>query len=111
MFGEGAGEAVFFSKDGVLEFDDAGEFVFAEQFATDIYRTVVVVFLTPETGGVVVLQGESERIDLYMATGAIGTFPVDGEFFPDGQVSCVLVVFNQGRDVRGRRFRGIVEDN
>ncbi len=110
--GEGPGEAVFLGEDGVFELGDRFEGVLAEEGALGVDGSPVLVLVAPESGGAVVFEGEAERVDLVMATGAVRAFAVRRQSLTDCQFGQFLLVdLWQRRNIRGRRFGRVVEDH
>ena len=113
MGGEGPRETVFFGQDGILEFENVVERVLAKEGPRRIDLTAVFILLAPESGGAVVLEGEAERIDAGVASGAFRIASMRFEALAQGEVWVArgIVCLRQGRYVGGRWLGRIVEND
>ena len=111
MSGKSSREPIFLSQNRVLELHDVFEVVLMEQRAGHVDIAVVVVLITPNTDGVVVLQGEAEWVDLFVATSAVGSFAVHCKPFAECEVRFGFGrLFVQGGDIGRWWFRWVVEN-
>ena len=109
MGGERLSKAFIFLHDGLLEFHGIGKGIFAQEGAAGVYVAAVLVFVTPTSGDVEVLQRKPERIQARMAASAVGVFAVLGKFLADGEVLGAGILVER-RHIVGRRWRRIIED-
>ena len=83
MPGERLGKPLLFFDQRFLEADYAVEFVLPHPRAARINLPSIFVLLAPTTRDVVVLQGETERVEPGMTTGTIRVFAMLGELLAD----------------------------
>ena len=70
VLGEASGEAFFFGEKSVFEFEDVLKGMLSKKYALRIDASTILVVVAPEAGRSVVFEGESERIDPTVTSGA-----------------------------------------
>ena len=111
MLGEGAGEAAFLGKDGVLEFHHVLKRMLAEELAGGIDLATVLVGVAPAAHGIKILQRKPQRIELRMARGAIGAFAMYGKPLAHSEVFLGRLGLFQRRHIGRRRLGRRIENH
>ena len=76
----------------------------AEELARGVDLAAILVGIAPAADGIEILQRKPQRVELRMATGAIGTFAVRGKALTQGEVFLRCLRLLQRRYIGGGRL-------
>ena len=85
MRGQGASKPVFLVEYGIFEIDNISKLMLTKQCSACVDLQAILVLVSPQSRGTIILKDETKWVDLGVAGGTIRSLSMRGETLTDGQ--------------------------